>query len=128
MNANELFPVRLSAHNNNGNGGGNYGFRSLFHNTKRPHQIWYAYETLIHSPSDVEFVVFDMLDSVYGGVGNEIYRYRTPADPAITMPEIRGAAISLAEEIRKRELNRAEDEIIARYAESILTALAEDQP
>ena len=61
-------------------GGINYDYRALFMANKPKDMIWYAAAVIVHSPTQVEFVVYEMYDNYYGGVGAEIARFFVAVD------------------------------------------------
>jgi hypothetical protein len=67
-----LFPFTVKADADHG--GVPTGFFQIFQKHRTVGKTWYAADVIVHSFTEIEFVVFGMEDSVYGGIGAEIYR------------------------------------------------------
>lgn len=129
---NALFPFRI--YSNDDNGGGFYEFRDVFvankpeyietvhekdtrwEYTRREQFIWYTFDVIIHSQTEIEFVAFDMKDFCYGGKGKEIHRFKVKVAKSVTEKEIRKELLFRAMLRRELELNAEENRIIKAYA------------
>lgn len=106
-------------------GGVPHGFRELFLKTKPPELVWYAASVRVNSPTSVEFAVMGMADPFHGGIGEEIRTLTARCDPSVTRADVVRRCTDLAADRRRKELNRAEDEIVATYANELLAALSQ---
>lgn len=120
----EFFPFRLYCDHERGWSASQ--FKNTFMKVKPAGLTWYGYDVIIHSPTEIEFVVFEMYDNFSGGVGNEIARFTATVSRSVTDRDIRSRSMELAVDRRRHELCEAEAEIINRYANEFLAAL--DRP
>lgn len=123
--ADKIFPISLSCRED---GWSEYSFRSHFNAAKPVNLVWYAYDTIIHSPISVEFVVYDMADNTYGGLGKKIASLKTAVPAESTSRAIDRKIMSLAQARRAEELRAAEEAIINSYAAGIRAALSVSSP
>lgn len=112
----EIFPISLPC---NQKGWSEHAFRKAFMDAKPEGLIWYGYDTIIHSPFQVEFVVYDMHDNVSGGLGKQIANFKATVFEETTRDAIDRRIMALAAARRHRELKQTEDDIIRRYADEI---------
>jgi hypothetical protein len=115
-----IFPIHLPCHEN---GWSAYHYRPQFLTSKPDHLTWFAYDTIIHSETDVEFVVYDMADNFYGGRGKKIASFRTLVPRGATARDIDNQIVQLAIARRAKELREAEAAIISGYADEIRSTL-----
>ena|SRR6218665_1877183 len=129
---NALFPFRI--YSSDKSNGGIYEFRDTFVANKpeyietvrdkgtrwewvqREKFIWYTFDVIIHSQTEIEFVAFDMEDFCYGGKGKEIHRFKVKVAKSVTEKEIRRELLSRAALRRELELIAEENRIIKTYA------------
>jgi hypothetical protein len=78
---------------------------------------WYCYEVIVHSQTKIEFVCFDMEDTVYGGKGKEFHRFVVIVDKNVTKNAIKRKLIERAARRRDEELLLAERMLIQSYAD-----------
>jgi hypothetical protein len=83
----------------------------------------YAYDVAILSRTLVEFVAYDMRDNFYGGIGQEIGRFRAKVPKRLTKPDVERAILDAAIAQREAELRVAEALIVKGYADQIRAAL-----
>lgn len=114
----QIFPITLAC---NDKGWSTHAFQKAFLAAKPDQLIWYGYDTIIHSPTEVEFVVYDM-DNVYGGRGKKTGAFKTEVAADLTADDINRKIMFLAAQRRKAEWEAIEAEIISGYAEEIRTA------
>lgn len=112
-----VFPFTLHC---NDKGWSAYEFRSSFLASKPDDLSWYGYDVIIHSRTNVEFVVYSMRNSFSGGLGREIARFSAKVPASMTNAEIERRALHLATIKREAELHAVETEIILDYAAAIL--------
>lgn len=115
-NESTIFPIHLAC---NDKGWSEHAFRKSFLEAKPKELIWFGYDTIIHSQTDVEFVVYDMLDNMYGGLGKRIGAFKTAVSEQVTGDAINRRIMALATARRHRELSEAEAVIIKSYADEI---------
>lgn len=115
----QIFPITLPC---NDRGWSAYTFQKAFLAAKPDKLIWYGYDTIIHSPTEVEFVTYDMQDNVYGGLGKKTATFKTEVSTDLTADDINRKIMSLAALRRKAEWKAIEAEIISGYAEEIRAA------
>ena len=99
-----LFPFTIYADSNHG--GVSHGFRQIFMEHRKPDVTWYAADIIVNSDTEIEFVVYDMKDNFYGGVGKEIYRVPATVTQSKTIAAISREAKRQANDIlqeRKRQ-------------------------
>ena len=89
-----LFPFTVKADDRHG--GVPTGFHQIFQKN-RTDATWYAADVIVHSFTEIEFVVFDMADNVYGGIGAEIYRVTATVTAKETTQVISHEAIRAAD-------------------------------
>lgn len=89
---------------------------------KRRKTSWYAYDVDVLSPVCVKITVYDILDTVYGGIGEFKFEFTTPVFESKTRKTTVERAIELAQEQRRREVIAEEERIIARYADELLSS------
>lgn len=87
---------------------------------------WYAYNVVVKSPTEVEFVVFDMEDMATGGIGDEIGRFEATVDASVTLVAMTRHAHELATLQLYDERVAEERRIVAGYAAEILQAALVD--
>jgi len=83
-----------------------HGFRDLFQKQRKPDVIWYAADVIVNSDTEIEFVVYDMKDMCYGGIGKEIYRMSVTVEQSDVIGPISREALRQANDIlleRKRQ-------------------------
>jgi hypothetical protein len=101
-----LFPFTVKASNRHG--GVPWEFSGIFYK-HRTDVTWYAADVIVHSFTEIEFVVFDMADCVYGGIGAEIYRVTATVtaketEHTISIEAVRAADREIQAEMRKAHL------------------------
>jgi hypothetical protein len=93
-----LFPFTVKADADHG--GVPTGFFQIFQKN-RTDATWYAADVIVHSFTEIEFVVFDMDDdgdpSYYGMIGDEIYRVTATVTAKVTELVISHEAIRTAD-------------------------------
>lgn len=114
-----VFPFTLYC---GANGGGDHTFRNTFMAHRPKDVTWYGYDVVVNSPTSVTFVVYNMHDNYRGGLGKEILRFDVNVPVEVTLPRIGERAMFLAAAKRQEELDEAEEKIVQRYAQDILTA------
>lgn len=117
----EFFPFTLPCTDQ---GSGSYEFRPYFMKARPENLIWYGYDTVINSPVDVEFIVYDMRDNVYGGLGKKIATLNAVVPDTVTSGPINERARYLARSRRAQELAQTEALIVSRYADEILAEMS----
>lgn len=115
-----LLPVTLQAYETEYGKQYALSFYQLWMENKPPNLSWYVYDVIIHSPTKVEFISHRMLDTAFGGVGDENGRFIVECDQSLTRPHIESKARELAREKRRVELAAIETEIIEQYQKDIL--------
>lgn len=78
-------------------------FRELYQKTRDPDVTWYGFDVIVHSRVKVEFITYDMKDSVYGGLGKEIHRHTVDVDREVTEKPILQRIGELAEERERQD-------------------------
>jgi hypothetical protein len=111
-----VFPITLRCDHT---GWSAYDFRDAFLAAKPAGLTYYAYDTIIHSRTEVEFVAYDMLDNCYGGVGKEKARFRATVSRDLTDEAVKKQVYLVAQDRRERELDQREELIIRAYAAEI---------
>lgn len=115
-----VFPFTLHC---NGKGWSEHRYRDFFLSAKPAGLSWFGYDTILHSRTDIEFVVYDMKDSFYGGLGSVVCRFRSVVPPAVTKEHVEQRIFLLAAERREKELADEEAAIVRRYASEIRRSL-----
>ena len=92
--------------------------------TVRPKDFgWYCYDVIIHGPTQVEFVVYDIANSFSGGIGAEIGRFKADVDAALTKDPIHAEAYRKVKWARQVELDRAEEALLEHRVQVLLNDL-----
>lgn len=123
--ADNIFPIKLPC---DPLGWSSYSLQPYFLRATPADLTWYSYDTIIHSQSSVEFVVYDMADNTYGGVGKSIASFKADVPVNATAEAIDRRIVTLARARREAELRAAEEEIINSYAAGIRASLAVSPP
>lgn len=76
----------------------------------------YCFDVVILSPTEVEFICFDMLDNLYGGRGKKFHQFKVECPREIIEPYISERLVERAIARRNAELELKEMEIVAGYA------------
>lgn len=102
-------------------GGGEHQFREAFMANKPADLAWYGYDVFVESPDSVEFIAYEMADSVEGWIGSEICRFKV----AMKVPDnfIRWRARKLAEETFRKRKAEQEEQAITSIMNAILREL-----
>jgi hypothetical protein len=116
--AKEFYPFKIACYDTGHFVQSPYEFRKPFLANKPEGHVWYGYDVIVKSPTEVEFVTYDMRDS-YGGLGRENGRFEATVDEAVTKEAIERRLNALAKEVRLRELERAEAKIVSDYGNRI---------
>jgi len=119
--ADKIFPITLPC---NDRGHSDLSFQKYFLAAKPRDLTWYSYDTTIHSPISVEFVVYDMADFACGGLGKKIASFKAAVPGEATERAIDRKIMSLAIARRSKELRAAEEAIVDSYAAGIRASLA----
>lgn len=119
-----MFPFTLKARETPHFTSSPYDFRKAFLANKPESLSWFAYDVVVASPTDVEFVVYDMRDFCRGGIGKEIARFEAKVGRGVTRASIEHRALYLAQERRNAELEAAEAEVVRTYAAEIMAEIA----
>lgn len=133
-----FFPFRLYS---NDQGHNIYGFDAVFQKN-RPEKIeiieakgtqwqytrterfsYYAYDVIIHSQTEIEFVCFDMYDMCFGGKGKEIHRFKVTVDKKVTNEYVGRRLFSRGIDARERELAAQERKRYQKFADAERKAL-----
>lgn len=117
--ANDFFPFTLRAQETLNYTYSPHAFREAFLSAKPEGMSWYAYDVIVRSPTKITFVVYDMRDMTYGGIGGEIGRVDWIVDPKITGQAMNDRMFALARDVRQQELEAAEMKVVAGYADQI---------
>ena len=117
-----MFPFAIKAYETPNFTSSAYEFRTAFLQAKPEKLSWYAYDVCVLSPTMVEFTVYDMRDSFYGGKGEATAAFEARVGRDVTRKAIEREAERLAIVRRQHELEAAEHAIIADYATEILEA------
>jgi hypothetical protein len=122
--AEKFFPFRVECEQRlDGQVWSSHEFRNVYNANRPKDKSWYAYDVVVKSPSLVEFIVYDMHDMCYGGLGKEIRRFEAKVHPELTRKSIERRAGMFALERRDRELVEQERAILLRYRDEILATL-----
>lgn len=89
----------------------------------RRREGYYAYDVVIHSRTQVEFIVYDMRDNCRGGIGKETRRLTARVKASLTRPDVEREIYRWAEARRSAELLAAEERIISGYATEIRASM-----
>lgn len=117
----DFFPIRFYA--NEQFSGSIAGYRDLYLKTRRQDTTWYNVDVQVLNPNTVLFIVFSMCDNVYGGQGDEIYRYEAtirPEDKAEMIEDLLKRALVLGEQRLKNEEDATRVRKITEYANEML--------
>jgi hypothetical protein len=101
-----------------------YDFRPVFMAHRPKDMTWFAYDVIVKSRDEIEFVVFDMRCNVSGGIGKEIGRIPAVVPEVLTLKHINDQARRRAIAKREWELHNAEKRIIERYTAQFLEDIA----
>lgn len=115
-----VFPITLSCDDR---GWSEYRYREFFLANKPKGLTWFAYDTIILSETEVEFVVYDMRCNYSGGRGVEIERFKAAVPKEIIGSDIEKKIVAVAAARRGEELAAHEKRIIAGYADEIRAAM-----
>lgn len=100
-----------------------YGYYGTWMKTKPEKLVWYAYSVEIKSPTQIEFIAYDMRDSYFGGIGRKIGTFKATVTPDVTRKSIIARATDLAADKRQQELEAEEARIIGEYTHAILAEI-----
>lgn len=120
---NPIFPIRVLC-DDNGRVGPSYA--RAFVAIKPAGMSWYSFDMIIHSYSEVEFIVYDMRDTVTGGIGNVIATFKATVPPELIEGEIAQIIKNRAHDFRMQELANRETVVINRYVD-LIRGLTEDR-
>ena len=113
-----VFPVTREA---NDKGWSAYQYREAFRAARPPKLTYYAYDVIIHSRTEVEFIAYDMRDNLMGGLGDEIGRFKATVPANLTKDDVERAIISAAA-LRLAAERAADDRrLIQAYADELRT-------
>lgn len=84
---------------------------------------WYDFDVKIISPTEVEFIVFDMEDFCYGGRGRKIHSFKAEVSKNETKKYIDAKLMKNAIARRDKELKEIERKICQGYADEERRAL-----
>lgn len=115
-----IFPIPLYC---DGKGWSENRFQLAMRSVLPKGLYWFGYDTIILSPTEVEFVVYGIRDSVWGGLGDEIARIKANVNKVLTEEYIESRIQYLARERRDKELRDAEESTIQKYADEVRAAL-----
>lgn len=116
----QIFPITLHC---DMRGWSEYRYREFFCRNKPKEMTWFAYDTIIHGETDVEFVAYGMRCNYSGGLGEEIGRFNASVPSALTGEDIEKKILAVAAKRREDELADQERRIIAGYADEIRAAM-----
>jgi hypothetical protein len=116
----QLFPFTLYAEETPHFTSSSYDFRGVFLANKPAELTWFAYDVVIHSPTRIEFMVYDMRDTFFGGLGNIIANFSATVPATLTLKHMERQAMRLARARREEELLEAERKIMRGYAADYL--------
>jgi hypothetical protein len=119
--AEQIFPILIPC---DPRGWSAHSFQPYFMAAKPKDMVWYGYDTIINSKTEVEFVVYDMADNAYGGIGKQIASLKATVPSELTNNAVDQKIISLARSRRATELQLAEDAIVSRYTEELREAFS----
>ncbi len=121
--SNNIFPIELYAYEGEHYTSSAFEFRKDFQKAFDDQRAtgsikhYFAYDVIIHSKTNVSFVVYDMRDNIYGGIGAKLGTIDATVDPSVTEKAIKDRIYRLAKERRRVELAIIEEDIIEQYAE-----------
>lgn len=125
--ANNFFPFTLRASETPHYTYSPHAFRKTFLEVKPEGLTWYAYDVIIYSPTKITFVVYDMRDTSYGGIGKEITRIDAKVSVEITAQACNERMFALARDVRQQELDASELQMIGSYADQLREMTKEPQ-
>jgi hypothetical protein len=115
-----LFPLTIRADSRHG--GVCRDFRAAFEICRRPNTTWYAADVCLLSSTEIEFVVYDMEDWVYGGIGREIYTVTTTVTPDKTLKYVSQRAKRVADSQLQEEMRKAHTIKVSKRALKVMKA------
>lgn len=95
-------------------------FQQTFLATKPADMSWFAYDVVILSPTQIEFIVYNMRCIASGGIGEPIANFSATVPAVLTLKHMERRAFSLARARRDEELLEAERKIVKSYAADYL--------
>ena len=116
----EVFPFTLYA--DRVKGWSDYDFRKDFMKVRPRDLVWYGYDVIIESVTQVTFIAYDMRDMCHGGLGDKIAEFPATVDKTITSACIERRIWCMAERARDHELAATELLKITEHAERIRAA------
>jgi len=119
----DFFPFTLQCNDKHGFAENPSEFREVFAATRPKDMFWYGYDVTIKSPSEITFHVREMEDSFFGGIGAVIHSFDVRVARDVTQVAIYNRARKFAKWKRERELEEAEESIMASYTTRILDEL-----
>ena len=117
----DFFPFTVQGSDDSG--GVNWGFRKLLVDNKPEKLVWYTADVVIKSPTEVTFIVYDMLDMCYGGRGKQIAQFDAVTTLEVTRAAIERRASQVAYYKRAKELSDHESAIITQYTNEFLNTV-----
>lgn len=124
MKTAEVFPIELRARETEHHTSSPFQFRSAFLKAKPADMRWYEFDVIIKSRTHVEFVAYDIRDTVFGGIGREIWRGTATVPASLTNDDVERAIHRAARYRREEEIAAAEAAIVAGYADEIRAELS----
>jgi hypothetical protein len=115
-----LFPFTIKA--NSRHGGVSYAFERIFNGCRQQDTVWYAADVCLLSSTEIKFVVYDMEDFVYGGIGREIYTVTTTVTPDKTLKYVSERAIRVADSQLQEERREAHTLKVSKRALKVMKA------
>ena len=100
-----------------------FEFKDTWMKIKPAKLTWYAYSVEVKSPTEIEFIVFDMKDNYFGGIGAKIGTFKATVTPDVTRKSIIARAARLAADKREQELEAEEARIVGQYTHDILSEI-----
>lgn len=124
----DFFPFTLAAYETPHFTRSPYDFRAAYLANRPKGESWYAYDVVVKSPTEVEFIVYDMRCNLSGGIGKEARRFKCTVAPEVTAPSIERRVQAMAVLVRQQELDRIEQAAIGGYADVIRSKLQIMEP
>lgn len=84
---------------------------------------YFAYDAILQSATEVDFVAYDMLDSCYGGIGAKIWSGSATVPEELTREDIQKQINVVAKERREKEKALLEKRAIERHMADIIAEM-----
>lgn len=122
-----IFPFTIKAYSTDYYTASPYRYRAhflkAFQESTPKGSTYFAFDVILKSATEVEFVAYHMFDNVRGGIGDEFWRGSATVPAKLTEEDIQEQIKAVAKMRRKEERALAEEAAIARHLADIVAEM-----